>query len=278
LSATVQRAREALGTRLREIRKDANLTGRALALLTGWHLSKVSRIEHGKQNPSEDDLRAWCRHCGAQDQLPDLIATLRNIDAMWLEWKRLLNAGTKRRQQAAIPIFEQTHIFRNYHPSVIVGILQTADYATEILKRAVEFYDIPDDVTEGVAARMERQQYLYKGDRRFHIVQGEHALYAPVGNADVMRGQLDRLLAIMSMQRISFGIIPLKADHKPWPLHTFMMFDDRLVQVETISAELTVTQPREVALYAKAFSWLQKSAVYGRQARELVVAALAYLD
>ena len=93
-----------------------------------------------------------------------------------------------------------------------------------------------------------------------------------------MRGQLDRLLAVMSMQRISFGIIPLKADHKPWPLHTFMMFDDRLVQVETISAELTVTQPREVALYAKAFARLQESAVYGRTVRELIIRALSELD
>jgi transcriptional regulator with XRE-family HTH domain len=267
-----------LGARLREVRRDASLTGRALAMRTGWHLSKISRIEHGKQSPSEDDLRAWCRHCGAEDQIPDLIATIRNIEAMWLEWKRLLNTGTKRRQQAAIPIFEQTRIFRNYHPSVIVGILQTAEYAAEIFRRAVEFYDIPDDVAEGVASRMERQQFLYKGDRRFYIVQGEHALYAPVGNTEIMRGQLDRLLAVMSMQRISFGIIPLKADHKPWPLHTFMMFDDRLVQVETISAELTVTQPREVALYAKAFSRLQESAVYGRTARELIVQALTDLD
>jgi Domain of unknown function (DUF5753) len=197
---------------------------------------------------------------------------------MWLEWKRLLKAGTKRRQQAAVPIFEQTHIFRNYHPSIVVGILQTAEYATEILRRAVEFYSIPDDVTEGVAARMERQQFLYKGDRRFYIVQGEHALHVPVGNAEIMRGQLDRLLAVTSMQRISFGVIPLKADHKPWPLHTFMMFDDRLVQVETISAELTITQPAEVTLYAKAFCRLQESAVYGRSARELILRALTELD
>ncbi|WP_200825649.1 hypothetical protein [Kibdelosporangium aridum] len=44
--------------------------------------------------------------------------------------------------------------------------------------------------------------------------------------------------------------------------------------METISAELTVSQPREIALYAKAFDELAKQAVYGQAARALVTAAL----
>src|SRR5690606_22919076 len=68
LSGQAQQAREALGARLREIRKDADLTGRALAALAGWQLPKVSKIEHGRQNASEDDIRVWCRSCHAEDQ------------------------------------------------------------------------------------------------------------------------------------------------------------------------------------------------------------------
>jgi transcriptional regulator with XRE-family HTH domain len=37
LTTPVQQAREALGARLREIRKDATLSGRALAAAMGWH-------------------------------------------------------------------------------------------------------------------------------------------------------------------------------------------------------------------------------------------------
>ena len=54
VSSQVQQAREAFGTRLREIRKDANLTGRALASSSGIHFTKVSRIENGRQSPSEN--------------------------------------------------------------------------------------------------------------------------------------------------------------------------------------------------------------------------------
>jgi Domain of unknown function (DUF5753) len=52
------------------------------------------------------------------------------------------------------------------------------------------------------------------------------------------------------------------------------MFDNRLVHVETISAELTISQPREVALYEKAFNELARQAVSGQAARALITTAL----
>lgn len=55
------------------------------------------------------------------------------------------------------------------------------------------------------------------------------------------------------------------------------MFDDRVVHVETVSAELAITQPREVSLYTKTFQELSKSAVYGQAAKELIDARLAAL-
>jgi hypothetical protein len=37
---------------------------------------------------------------------------------------------------------------------------------------------VPDDVEHGVAVRMQRQQFLYRGVRRLNAILGEHALYA----------------------------------------------------------------------------------------------------
>ena len=54
--SSFQRAREALGIKLRELRRDARLTGRQLAERNGWHPSKISKIEGGKQTPVEADL------------------------------------------------------------------------------------------------------------------------------------------------------------------------------------------------------------------------------
>jgi hypothetical protein len=139
----------------------------------------------------------------------------------------------------------------------------------------VDFYEVPDDVDHGVALRMQRQQYLYRGKRRFNVLLGEQALYASIGGPAVLCGQLDRLLASMSLPRLSLGIHPIRTTYAVWPANPFVIFDDRMVMVETYSAELTVTQPREIALYAKAFRLLQGSASYGAVAREIVVRALA---
>jgi len=72
LVSTVHQAREALGHRLRDLRKDAGLTGRQLALAAGWHNSKVSKIEYGRQTPTEDDIRLWCRETDSVNQVDDL--------------------------------------------------------------------------------------------------------------------------------------------------------------------------------------------------------------
>lgn len=273
MPSTVHQAKEALGGRLRDLRKDAELTGRQLALLAGWHSSKVSKIEYGKQTPSEEDIRTWCQECRCTDQAEDLIAAVRDIEAMYVEWRRRLRTGTRRRQEKSQALEAETKLMCWYEPVLVPGLLHTAEYAAAVLRRVIDFYDIPDDLEAGVAARMERQQILYKGDHRFHFILAQQALYTRVGDDAVMAGQLDRLLTVLSLPRVRLGILP--RDH-PYvvPSNQLILFDDRIVHVETVSAELTITQPRELALYARMFQELSKLAVYGQRAGALIRAAL----
>ncbi|MCA1707651.1 MAG: helix-turn-helix transcriptional regulator [Actinobacteria bacterium] len=277
MTTSLHQAREALGHRLRDIRRDAGLTGRKLAELAGWHSSKVSKIEYGKQTPSESDIRTWCQHTGAGDQVADLIATTRHIEAMYVEWRRMLATGTRRRQKTSLELEEQTRLMRWYEPLLIPGILHTAEYATAILRRVIDFYQIPDDLDAGVATRMERKHTLYRGDHRFHLIIAHQALLTTVGDKNVMIGQLDRLLAVMSLPRVTLGIIPVHADYRV-PTNQFIIYDNRLVHVETISAELTISQPREIALYVRSFGELTRQAVHGQTARTLITTALANLQ
>ncbi len=87
-SSSAKEAQKALGARLREIRKDAGLSGRALAAATCQHFTRVSKIEHGVQAPSDQDIGDWCRACGVEEQIPDLIATARAVESAYLEFRR----------------------------------------------------------------------------------------------------------------------------------------------------------------------------------------------
>lgn len=273
MTHSLREARQALGQQLRDLRKDAGLTGRGLADLTGWHSSKISKIEYGRQTPSEDDVRLWCRNTAAESQIPDLIAAVRNIESMYVEWRRMLSGGTRRRQHASRRLEANTKLMRWYEPVLVPGILHTAEYAKAVIRRVIDFYGIPDDIEAGVAERMERQTVLYRGDHRFHFILAQQALTTMVGDVDTMIGQLDRLLAVMSLPRVVFGIVPNDAEYRA-PTNQFILFDNRLVHVETISAELTISQPREIALYNKTFEQLTQQAVTGAAARALIADAL----
>ncbi|MER5439706.1 helix-turn-helix transcriptional regulator [Streptomyces sp. NPDC002790] len=276
-----QETREALGARLRGFRKDAGFTsGRAFAAVTGWQESKVSRIENGKQNASEDDIRVWCAKTGREADTGDLVATLRHIDELWMEWRRQLQAGIDAPQKKLAPIYYKTKVFRIWEPNVVWGTLQTGDYADAIFGAVRKLYgDASDsDANAAVSKRLERQRYLYEGDRIFSVLLGEQCLYSNHGGPEVMRGQLDRLMAVLTLPRLSLGILPRAAPLDMWLGHAFSMFDDKLTLVETTSAEMSVTQPGEIELYMKTFELLRQSAVYGQAARGLILAAIDHFD
>lgn len=272
-----KQAREALGSRLREIRKEAGFTGRALAVGIGCHYTKISRIENGSQAPSEENIKAWCRVCHAEDQIPDLIASARSIESMYVELRRQTRAGMKRLVLSTVPIYERTMLFRIYELNIIPGLFQTAEYSAATLSYFIDFLDSPNDLDAAVEARMERQRIIYSGNRRFAVVLEEQAIRERVGNLDTMTGQLDRLLGVISLPRVNLGIIPAAAPRRVFASVGFWIFDDAMVNLETPTASLEVTQPREIRLYAKMFEQLQQSAVYGAEARALVTRAMTDL-
>jgi len=272
-----KQAREALGVRLREIRKEAGLTARALAVGIECHYTKISRIENGSQAPSEENIKTWCRACRAEGQIPDLIAAARTTESMYVEWQRKMRAGMRRLMLSSMPLYKRTKLFRIYEHNIIPGLFQTAEYSAAMLSYFIDFLDAPNDLEAAVEARMERQRIVYSGNRRFVVVLEEHAIRERVGNLDTMSGQLDRLLGLMSLPRVSLGIIPGAAPRKVFTSVGFWIYDDAMVGVETPTASLEVTQPREIRLYATMFEQLQQSAVYGAEARALVTRAMADL-
>lgn len=276
-SSTAKLAQEALGVRLRELRKDAGLSGRTLAAVTGQHPTRVSKIEHGVQAPSDEDIRDWCAACGADDEIPDLIAEARAVVSMYLELRRQTRAGMKRMMLSSVPLYERTRQWRIYEHNVIPGLFQTAEYSAAMLSFWIGFLDTPNDLNAAVEARLERQRVIY-GDRRFAVVLEEQALRTWFGTAETMAGQLDRLLAVMSLPSVSLGIIPMMTERPAVGSIGFWIFDNSLVVMETPTARIEVTRPQEVGLYARMFDHLQRSAVYGSAARALVAKALNDLD
>ncbi|MFE3453674.1 helix-turn-helix domain-containing protein [Nonomuraea sp. NPDC059194] len=277
-SSSAQQARQGISQRLREIRLDAGLTARAVAKAAGWHESKASKIEHGRTVPSEADIRAWCAACDAEDAVTELIGASRAADLMYVEWKRLQKTGLRQLQVSKIKMYEPVRHFRVYCSNVVPGLFQTPAYAEALLTSIADFREAPNDVAQAVAARVERARFLHEGNHRFAVLVEEWVLRCRIGDAEVMAGQLGHLLAVMSLPSVSLGIIPQGAGRRMWPVETFNIFDDTLVQVELLTAEINVSQPSEIAQYVRGFNRLSELAVYGAPARQLVSAAISDLS
>ncbi|MFE7045135.1 helix-turn-helix domain-containing protein [Streptomyces atratus] len=276
-SSRVQKAREVLAGRLREIRQDAGISGRELAVRCRWSESKSSRIENAKTPPSDADIRAWCRACAAEDQAPDLIAANRQSAEAHVEWKRLQRTGLRRLQESTGDLYQQTKTFRVYVSDVIPGFLQTAGYASALLSSIADFRGTPDDVSEAVAARIRRNEVLNKGGRRFSFVLEESVLRYRLCTAETMAAQLGHLLGVMDSQNVAVGIVPFAEQRVVWPMPTFTIFDDRRVHADTLDAASTLTQPSQVELYTRAFERLSQQAARGAAARSLIADAVASL-
>jgi transcriptional regulator with XRE-family HTH domain len=276
--SSFQRAREALGIRLRELRRDARLTGRQLAEQSGWHPSKISKIEGGKQTPTEADLEAWAGACGQSDLALELIATLRTLESHYVEHRRLFHTGMSGQQRAFSELEDQTAQVRNFENVFIPGLLQTPEYARYRLAEGIEYDGAPDDLDEAVGVRMQRQQILYRSGKKFHFVITEAVLRYRLCPADVMLGQLDRLVTLSTMPTIRFGVIPFETGLPLAPVHGFWLMDERVVVVENFTASQNLTQASEISSYVRIFDELAQAARYESEARAIITRALADLS
>lgn len=267
---SVDEARSALGKRLRELRQQAGLTGKQFAESLSWPASKISKIENGKQTPTDDDIRGWVRASNAEQQEASLLAALHTLELQHAEWNRLLRSGMKSHQGSLAQQDEKTKLYRGFENTVIPGLLQTPDYARARFAQVVMVHKVPNDINEAVRVRMQRQEILYRPNKRFHIILTEAALRYRLVSVDVMLAQLDRLMALSSMRNVRLGVISFETQYLTDPRHGFWLLDNDLVRVETYSAELNLRQPQEIELYSSVFEQLAVVASYRGAARAII--------
>lgn len=267
--------RARLAARLRALRAAAgHRSGNAFAGVLGWRQSKVSKLETGKQLPSDDDLVAWLQATdpAAADELSALLAATRVEYAAWRGVAR--TAGGLAAHQAEIERWEATASrVGEYQPAMVPGLAQTADYAAALLglPHGPAGADVPSDseIAGIVAARMRRQEILYQPGRSVQIVLGEAALWASPGERDTLLGQLGKLETVASMPAVQLGVVPLTR-MPVMPLSGFRIYDESAVVVETLGGEQQLDDPDEVAGYGRALDLLIEAAAVGDEAVSLI--------
>ncbi|TBO60926.1 XRE family transcriptional regulator [Streptomyces kasugaensis] len=276
MTTDFQRARQGLGARLRELR--AGRTGRALAEQLGWPQSKVSKLETGRQTATADDLLAWAEATGRPEVADELLARLKGLESRSRTWRRQLSAGHRPVQDALTVEYERSSVLRAWEPAMVVGMLQTPDYARAIFTRYGALHQTVRDTDDAVRARLRRQDMLYQRGRAWHILMWEAALHARVCEPTILAAQLDRLSGAIGLDTVNLGIVPLGATLSIPPANGFWLYDDRLAIVEDWHAEHWLDDAESVAVYRRVWDAADEAAVYGSRAHRLIARARARLD
>ncbi|MBB5159161.1 helix-turn-helix domain-containing protein [Saccharopolyspora phatthalungensis] len=241
--------RRAFGDRLRQLREHTGLTGHQFAARAGWGQPKISKLENGRQTPTDSDIITWCQTAGTSDEArEDLRDALRDLKVHYESWRRSHREGSRARQEESRSLEQSAARIRAVDFGVVPGLLQIPDYASEVFRLYSELNGTAADIDEAVAARIQRQSILYDTSKRIEILIAEAALRYPVCSPEIMRSQLDRLTSLIGINHIRFGILPLDRQLPYMPMHGYWLLDD-LALVENITAEIRITDEDEVATY-----------------------------
>jgi transcriptional regulator with XRE-family HTH domain len=215
-----------LGAELKKRRDEAGLTGDDIARATGWHRSKVSRVELGQSEISGVDVIHYLGACKIfAAQAPELLALSeeaeRNLGywvgrhARWME------------ETGNSLIYHEATAARTltYEPLLIPGLLQTEDYARARLMRAAMS---EDEVEALVRTRMERQQVLQRPrPGLFVFYVHEQALRLQVGSRAVMHEQLLHLVIMAGLPHVRLRVIPARVGDQAVLGGPFCLFEFR---------------------------------------------------
>ena len=275
--ASFETRRLEFGDRLCRLREQAGLTGTELATVLGWQQSKVSKIERGRQTPSDGDVVDWCAVLELPEPVAEELRTeLRSLRVDQIAWRRQLRDGHRARQEQSGQTAQSATVLRGVAIAMVPGLLQTPEYARAIFASQVDLLEVPDDVDAAVAARAARQQVLYDPAKQIDILIAEAALIHPVCDRRVLAGQVDRLISVIGLPSVRFGVLPAGRQLPHLLQHGYWILDDRVL-VETVSEELRIEDPDQVALYRRLTDRLWTVAVDGDAARTLLARVAADL-
>lgn len=262
-----------LGAELRRVRTLAGLSGRQIAQATGLSQPTVSRIERGESVPSLRELIAWADAAEVSDDRQSLLLGLGEAAVNEVTTLRTrLGNGLAAVQEEVREAEAAARTLRNFQPGIIPGLLQTAEYARRILTFAGD----PSEVGPAVARRLARQEVLHDPERSFEFLLTESALRYRPGPHRLRATQLDHLAAVVTLETITFGVIPADAEMHAITRGGFILYEDRIddlppfAVVETPHAYMHANDLVDVEIYRRQLAAFRESAVYGDEALKIV--------
>jgi transcriptional regulator with XRE-family HTH domain len=249
---------------MRAQREAAGLTQEELAKLMGYSASVIAKLETCRVIPSPD-------HADKADEALRTPGTFRRMRTT------ILNGAYESWVRALIDMEERATVLRSVQPLVVPGLLQTEEYAREII-RSARPGDSDAEVDQLVAGRMARQSIWERETPpppMVPVILGEAVIRQRVGDAGLMRDQLSRLVEAASHPRISVQVMPFSAAAHPAMLGPFVVASfengpDAAYLDNALDGQITERR-KQVARLSLLYETLAREALSPRESVELIM-------
>jgi len=250
---TVQRI--VLGAQLRRLRENREITTeQAAEAIRGSH-SKISRMEHGRVGFKDRDVFDLLTLYGVTD--PAERESLINLaheagnPGWWHDFGDLLPHWF----EPYISLEAAASVIRNYEVQFVPGLLQSPSYAREVIQLGHPSIS-RDELARRVELRMGRKRLLTRpASPRLWAALDEAVLRRPMGDASVMREQIEHLLEMTDNPNVTLQIVPFNvgghsAAGGPFSILRFAEPElSDVVYLEQLTSALYIDKPVEVDRY-----------------------------
>jgi transcriptional regulator with XRE-family HTH domain len=251
--------RRRLRVELRRMREERNLPQNEVVKKLDWSLSKLIRIENGSVGVSVTDVRALVGVYKAPDEVVDDLVNLARTARerrWWSSYREILN----QQYQEFIGFEADASRLRQFHPSIVPGLLQTEAYIRAVIP-ALALSPLSDSHVESlVQVRLRRQQEILEGDNppELTTVIDEAALRRPAGGIEAMRAQLQHISEVQTLETVTIGVLPFSAGPHIGMQGAFHIIefaddaDDNVLYLENAQGDVGMRdQPELVSMYNK---------------------------
>ncbi|MFD5032105.1 helix-turn-helix domain-containing protein [Streptomyces sp. NPDC058405] len=242
-----------LGKRLGALRAKARVSREAAAKVLDVTPLTIRRMENSEVSLKLPYVRLLLQAYGVAGSEADEFVQLvkaANKPGWWHRYRDALPGWFS----AYVSLEDEAALIRTYEPHYVPGLLQTEDYARGVLR--VGAHRNADELERRVALRIKRQQLLLKPDAPIlWILLEEAVLRRPVGDADVMRAQIDRLLEATAMPNVTLQIMPFAVGPHLGAFGPFHLFRFDLTELpdvvytENLTGAVYMDQRPDVAAY-----------------------------
>jgi transcriptional regulator with XRE-family HTH domain len=256
---TVQRL--VLGSQLHRLREAHGITAvQAAEAIRGSH-SKITRMEHGRVSSKERDVADLLTLYGVTDSEERAallnLAREANTPGWWHAYSDILPSWL----EPYVGLEAAASVISTYQIQIIPGLLQTEGYARALIRQGSAASE--EEIARRGELRASRQEILRRPDApQLWVVVDESALRHPVGSREVVREQIEYLIAMADHPAVTLQILPFSAGAHPamgGPF-TILRFAEPdlgdIVYIEQLTSALYLDRPVEVDSYREVMNEL----------------------